>query len=193
MAASISLGLQAGCGAQLSLPIREAGTWCRWAEEAVMRPWEHSSRCQGTEMVEQTAAAIKTHPALTSITLQVSRVANGSYYSVFPHAHIFSTCFSLGLDLLALADCSQCEEGLLLREVRIVFQGAGPASTFVVALVKRPVYHLLVNVSGEFTQCEVLRAPSIPSLHKSLLQQWEEHLPFVSETSEVLGLAAGCV
>lgn len=74
-----------------------------------------------------------------------------------------------------------------------MFQGAGPASTFVAALVKRLVYNLLVNVSCEFTQCEVLQAPSVPSLHKSFLQQWEEHLPFVSEAGEVLGLAAGCV
>lgn len=84
-----------------------------------------------------------------------------------------------------------------MKEMGIVFQGAGPASTFVVdpfqSLVKRLVYHLLVNILGEFTQCEVLQAPSIPSWHKSLLQQWEEYLPFVSETSEGLGLAAGCV
>lgn len=51
----------------------------------------------------------------------------------------------------------------------IVFRGAGPVSTFVAVLVKRLVYHLLVNVSGEFTQREVLQAPSIPSLHKSFL------------------------
>lgn len=55
-----------------------------------------------------------------------------------------------------------------------VFQGAGPASRFVVALVERLVYHLFVNVShtfppvsGEFTQCEALQAPSLPPwLHK---------------------------
>lgn len=70
----------------------------------------------------------------------------------------------------------------------IVFQGADPASTFVVASGKRLVMNLLVNVSGEFTQCEVLQAPSTPSLHKSLLQQWEEDLPFVSETSKVFGV-----
>lgn len=37
-----------------------------------------------------------------------------------------------------------------------MFQGAGLASTFVVALVQRLVYHLLVNASGEFTHFKVL-------------------------------------
>lgn len=52
--------------------------------------------------------------------------------------------------------------------------GTGPAFQFVVALVEGLVYHFFANVlhpfppvSGEFTQCEALQAPSLPLwLHK---------------------------
>lgn len=61
------------------------------------KSWEGSSRCQGTERGEQTAAAIKTPPAPMSIPLQVSRITSGLYYSVVPHAHLSSTLVSVGL------------------------------------------------------------------------------------------------
>lgn len=113
----LSPSLQAGCGAQLALPIREAGTWCRQAEGVLVKPWECSSRCQGTEKAEQTAAAIKLILLLQASLCrspgpQVDRTTQLFFIYIFSH-------FALGLGPLALAEKRGCfggRWGLCFRE-----------------------------------------------------------------------------
>lgn len=104
-------GVEQSCRFQSVAP----GVRFRRADEAVVKPWEHHSRCQGMEMGEQSEAAIKTHPAPLCTPLQVSGITDRS--SIALHGHPSSALFSLGSDPLALASRSQCGEGLLLREL----------------------------------------------------------------------------
>lgn len=93
-------GVEQSCHFQSSAP----GEQFRWAEEAVVKPWECGSRCQGMEMSEQPAAVIKTHPAPSCTPLEVSRIMGRA--SIALHKHPSSTLFSLGSDPLALASHS---------------------------------------------------------------------------------------